>query len=72
MLLPAIITALGLLRLTYTSASPAPLTRRQIDTSAHCGQWDTVAIAGTAYTLILDQWGLSGALRARTVRTSWA
>ncbi|KAF8192991.1 concanavalin A-like lectin/glucanase [Pholiota molesta] len=30
-----------------------------IDTSSHCGQWDSVA-AGQ-YSLILDQWGLSGA-----------
>ncbi|KAG6890041.1 hypothetical protein C0995_012498 [Termitomyces sp. Mi166 len=35
------------------------LVKRQIDTSTHCGQWDSVT-AGQ-YTLFLDQWGLSGA-----------
>ncbi|KAG6830172.1 hypothetical protein H0H92_001902 [Tricholoma furcatifolium] len=36
------------------------LTKRQsIDTTTHCGQWDTV-VAGQ-YTLYLDQWGESGA-----------
>ncbi|KAG6916987.1 hypothetical protein DXG01_004331 [Tephrocybe rancida] len=34
-------------------------TRQTIDTSSHCGQWDSV-VAGQ-YTLYLDQWGLSGA-----------
>jgi xyloglucan-specific endo-beta-1,4-glucanase len=32
---------------------------RRIDTSSHCGQWDTVT-AGQ-YSLLLDQWGASGA-----------
>ncbi|KAF8313632.1 concanavalin A-like lectin/glucanase [Clavulina sp. PMI_390] len=32
---------------------------RRLDTSSHCGQWDTVAV-GTEYILYLDQWGLSG------------
>lgn len=31
-----------------------------LDTTTHCGQWDTVAI-GTAYTLYLDLWGQGGA-----------
>ncbi|KAH9919993.1 glycoside hydrolase family 12 protein [Epithele typhae] len=31
----------------------------QIDTSSHCGQWDTVSAA--PYSLLLDQWGASGA-----------
>ncbi|KAG6864664.1 hypothetical protein C0991_008001 [Blastosporella zonata] len=34
-------------------------TRATIDTSSHCGQWDTVT-AGQ-YTMYLDQWGSSGA-----------
>jgi xyloglucan-specific endo-beta-1,4-glucanase len=33
--------------------------RASIDTSSHCGQWDTVT-AGS-YSLLLDQWGASGA-----------
>ncbi|KAF8956561.1 concanavalin A-like lectin/glucanase [Flammula alnicola] len=33
--------------------------RQTIDTSSHCGQWDTVT-AGS-YSLLLDQWGASGA-----------
>lgn len=33
--------------------------RASIDTSSHCGQWDTVT-AGP-YSLLLDQWGASGA-----------
>ncbi|KAF8154603.1 glycoside hydrolase family 12 protein [Crassisporium funariophilum] len=33
--------------------------RQTIDTSSHCGQWDSVT-AGP-YSLILDQWGASGA-----------
>lgn len=32
---------------------------RRLDTTSHCGQWDTVAI-GTEYILYLDQWGISG------------
>lgn len=30
-----------------------------VDTSAHCGQWDTITAA--PYELLLDQWGISGA-----------
>ncbi|EIW55688.1 concanavalin A-like lectin/glucanase [Trametes versicolor FP-101664 SS1] len=42
------------------SAAPAELeARASIDTSSHCGQWDTVT-AGQ-YELLLDQWGISGA-----------
>ena len=41
------------------AAAPAELAKRQIDTSSHCGQWDTVT-AGQ-YELFLDQWGASGA-----------
>ncbi|KAI0826590.1 concanavalin A-like lectin/glucanase domain-containing protein [Trametes gibbosa] len=42
------------------SAAPADLSARaSIDTSSHCGQWDTVA-AGQ-YSLLLDQWGKDGA-----------
>ena len=43
-------------------ALPAALeldSRASVDTSSHCGQWDTVT-AGT-YELLLDQWGASGA-----------
>jgi xyloglucan-specific endo-beta-1,4-glucanase len=38
------------------SAAPA-VERRQ---SQHCGQWDVVAV-GSTYSLVLDQWGSSGA-----------
>ena len=41
------------------AAAPTELAKRQIDTSSHCGQWDTVT-AGQ-YELLLDQWGASGA-----------
>lgn len=45
----------------FVFAVPANLLSRQsgIDTSAHCGQWDTVT-AGS-YSLLLDLWGESGA-----------
>ncbi|KAF5309995.1 hypothetical protein D9619_010407 [Psilocybe cf. subviscida] len=33
--------------------------RASVDTSSHCGQWDTVAVG--SYSLVLDQWGKSGA-----------
>ena len=43
------------------SAAPAELASRQsIDTSSHCGQWDTVT-AGT-YELFLDQWGIGSGI----------
>ncbi|KAJ7678132.1 glycoside hydrolase family 12 protein [Mycena polygramma] len=50
-----------LLLVPFISASPTPAVeeRATIDTSNHCGQWDTV-VAGS-YSLLLDQWGLSGA-----------
>ncbi|XP_006456033.1 hypothetical protein AGABI2DRAFT_227728 [Agaricus bisporus var. bisporus H97] len=42
------------------SAPAASLEQRQgIDTSTHCGQWDTI-LAGQ-YTLFLDQWGKDNA-----------
>ena len=41
------------------AAAPTELAKRQVDTSSHCGQWDTVT-AGQ-YELFLDQWGASGA-----------
>lgn len=42
------------------SAAPSELqTRQALDTSKHCGQWDTVTFG--QYILYLDQWGLSGA-----------
>ncbi|KAI0674322.1 concanavalin A-like lectin/glucanase [Trametes maxima] len=44
----------------FTSAAPAELdARASIDTSSHCGQWDTVT-AGP-YSLLLDLWGKDGA-----------
>ncbi|KAI0055284.1 glycoside hydrolase family 12 protein [Artomyces pyxidatus] len=42
-----------------TAAVTLPLAS-PLDTSAHCGQWDSVG-AGSTYSLLLDQWGLSGA-----------
>ncbi|KAJ7928369.1 concanavalin A-like lectin/glucanase domain-containing protein [Mycena leptocephala] len=47
-----------LLLLPFISGSPVK-ERATIDTTSHCGQWDTV-VAGP-YLLLLDQWGLSGA-----------
>ena len=47
---------------SLASASPTPVeldSRASIDTSSHCGQWDTVT-AGQ-YSLLLDLWGESGA-----------
>jgi xyloglucan-specific endo-beta-1,4-glucanase len=43
------------------SPAPADLESRAaaVDTSSHCGQWDSVT-AGP-YTMFLDQWGASGA-----------
>lgn len=45
------------------SASPVEhdlsLDKRALDTSSHCGQWDTVT--ATPYSLLLDQWGAGGA-----------
>lgn len=38
----------------------ATLTSAQLDTSSHCGQWDTIS-TGTQYSILLDQWGASGA-----------
>lgn len=43
-------------------ASPTPVelnSRASIDTSSHCGQWDTVT--ASQYSLLLDLWGESGA-----------
>jgi xyloglucan-specific endo-beta-1,4-glucanase len=50
-----------LLLVPFISASPTPEVeeRATIDTSTHCGQWDSVTAGG--YSLGLDQWGLSGA-----------
>ncbi|KAF4610052.1 hypothetical protein D9613_010663 [Agrocybe pediades] len=46
--------------LPFALAAPTELVERQsIDTSSHCGQWDTVTVG--AYSLLLDQWGKSGA-----------
>ncbi|KAL0958812.1 hypothetical protein HGRIS_014131 [Hohenbuehelia grisea] len=50
-----------LLLVPFIAAAPAGelLARQSIDTSSHCGQWDTVT-AGP-YSLLLDQWGAGGA-----------
>lgn len=50
---------LSLLTATLTLALPT-LTSAQLDTSSHCGQWDTIS-TGTQYSILLDQWGASGA-----------
>ncbi|EMD36642.1 hypothetical protein CERSUDRAFT_124208 [Gelatoporia subvermispora B] len=49
------LTLLSLLPLALALPSP----RATVDTSAHCGQWDTVS--ASPYSLLLDQWGASGA-----------
>ncbi|THH03304.1 hypothetical protein EW145_g6363 [Phellinidium pouzarii] len=49
-LLPGVLTA---------SVSQFSVRQSSVDTSSHCGQWDTVS-AGS-YELLLDQWGISGA-----------
>jgi xyloglucan-specific endo-beta-1,4-glucanase len=46
----------------FALAAPAPEIAERataIDTGSHCGQWDTVVVG--SYSLILDQWGKSGA-----------
>ncbi|KAF5354235.1 hypothetical protein D9756_007231 [Leucocoprinus leucothites] len=50
-----------LLLAPFVLAAPAESfdKRQSIDTSQHCGQWDTVA-AGQ-YTMYLDQWGMGNA-----------
>ncbi|KAG6822012.1 hypothetical protein H0H93_006579, partial [Arthromyces matolae] len=54
------LTALLALTPLVLSVPTTELTKRQtIDTTSHCGQWDTV-VAGQ-YTLYLDQWGSGGA-----------
>ena len=54
------LTLLALTAPLLAVASPAPAAdAAQIDTSSHCGQWDTVT-AGQ-YELLLDQWGAGGA-----------
>ena len=54
------LTLLALTAPLLAAASPAPAAdAAQIDTSSHCGQWDTVT-AGQ-YELLLDQWGAGGA-----------
>ncbi|KAF8578203.1 glycoside hydrolase family 12 protein [Ramaria rubella] len=51
-----LITLFSLIPAFLAAASPVV---PEIDTSQHCGQWDTVT-AGN-YELLLDQWGASGA-----------
>ncbi|KAK7052250.1 glycoside hydrolase family 12 protein [Favolaschia claudopus] len=50
-----------LLLVPFVAASPIAEERAAaaLDTSTHCGQWDTVA--ASPYTLFLDQWGMSSA-----------
>ncbi|KAI0313955.1 concanavalin A-like lectin/glucanase domain-containing protein [Amylostereum chailletii] len=50
----------GLLLALPFAVSAGPFAKRQQDTSQHCGQWDSIAV-GSTYSLLLDQWGLSGA-----------
>ena len=46
--------------LQLAGAAPAELfAKRQLDTSAHCGQWDNITVG--SYSLLLDQWGKDGA-----------
>jgi xyloglucan-specific endo-beta-1,4-glucanase len=40
------------------SAVPVEIEERAA--AASCGQWDTIAVS-SAYSILLDQWGLSGA-----------
>jgi len=53
------------LALAATSAIASPIEveerglEKRLDTSSHCGQWDTVQV-GSEYLLYLDQWGISG------------
>jgi len=47
-----------LLFVPFILASPVEIERR-VDTSTHCGQFDSVV--ATPYTLFLDQWGAAGA-----------
>ncbi len=49
----------GFLALTTSSVLASSTPQASVDTSVHCGQWDTVT-AGN-YELLLDQWGISGA-----------
>ncbi|EIN10056.1 glycoside hydrolase family 12 protein [Punctularia strigosozonata HHB-11173 SS5] len=41
------------------AALATPVLEKRLDTSTHCGQWDTVT--ASPYSLLLDQWGLSDA-----------
>lgn len=57
---PNLLALLPLVSLVLGSPTSAELeSRASIDTSSHCGQWDTVT-AGQ-YEMFLDQWGISGA-----------
>lgn len=50
---------LALLPILHLALASPIEERATVDTSQHCGQWDTVT-AGN-YELFLDQWGISGA-----------
>ncbi|KAF9269860.1 glycoside hydrolase family 12 protein [Marasmius fiardii PR-910] len=60
LLLPKFVALLTFVPFIYAApAAENELVKRQIDTSQHCGQWDTV-VAGQ-YTLYINQWGKSNA-----------
>jgi len=50
---------IGFLALFTSAVLASPTPQASVDTSVHCGQWDTVT-AGN-YELLLDQWGISSA-----------
>jgi len=52
-------TLLSLLPFLASTLAAPSARATEVDTSAHCGQWDTVTAA--PYELLLDQWGISGA-----------
>lgn len=55
------LTAL-LVLVPFISATPVEIDTRAaaaLDTSSHCGQWDSVS--ASPYSLLLDLWGESGA-----------
>lgn len=57
---PALLALLPLVLLVAASPAPAELeTRATVDTSSHCGDWDTVTVG--PYSLLLDLWGKGSA-----------
>ncbi|KAI5119227.1 hypothetical protein M0805_002153 [Coniferiporia weirii] len=55
----ALASLLALIPASLAASTPELSARATVDTSVHCGQWDS-ATAGN-YVLNLDQWGISGA-----------